>query len=179
MSTLKTNAITTVAGKPILNSTGSILQVVSTNFNSTASSTSGTPADVSGFSATITPSSSSNKVLVYVSCMMGSADDGYPYILLKRNGTSIGTGTLASGNQNNTFLSYTATSLGGPNNYRSNQLNKMILDSPATTSALTYQIALASPYGSIAGYINRQNAQDNTVYTQYAGSIITLMEVSG
>jgi hypothetical protein len=55
----------------------------------------------------------------------------------------------------------------------------MILDSPATTSALTYQIALASPYAGYTGYINRQNAQDNTVYTQYAGSIITLMEVSG
>ena len=179
MSTIKTNAIQTVAGKPILNSTGSILQVVSTNFNSTASSTSGTPADVSGFSATITPSSSSNKILVNVSCMMGSVNDAYPYILLKRNGTSIGTGTLASGSQSNTFLSFTSTALGTPNNYRSNQLNKMILDSPATTSALTYQIALASPYAGFIGHINRQNDQSNNVYIQYAGSVITLMEISG
>ena len=66
MSTIKTNQIQTTAGKPILNSTGSILQVVTTNFTSTASSTSGTPADVSGFAATITPSSNSNRVLVYV-----------------------------------------------------------------------------------------------------------------
>jgi hypothetical protein len=176
MSTLKVNAIQNTSGTNIL---GTILQVVTTNFTSTASSTSGTPTDVSGFSATITPASSSNRVLVYVSCMMGSSDDAYPYILLKRNGTTIGSGSGATGNQINTFLSYTATALGGPNNYRSNQLNKMILDSPATTSALTYQIALASPYAGYTGYINRQNAQDNTVYTQYAGSIITLMEVSG
>ena len=179
MSTIKTNQIQTTAGKPILNSTGSILQIVSTNFNSTASTTSGTPANVSGFSATITPSSTSNKILVNVSCMMGSGDDAYPYILLKRNGTTIGSGSGATGNQSNTFLSYSATALGAPNNYRSNQLNKMILDSPATTSALTYQIALASPYAGFIGHINRQNDQSNSVYVQYSGSNITLMEISG
>jgi len=178
MSTIKTNAIQTVAGKPILNSTGSILQVVTTHFNSTASTTSGTPTDVTGFSATITPSSSSNRILVDVSCMLGGGDDSYPYIILKRNGTTIGSGTLATGNQNNVFLSYTATSLGGANNYRSAQPSKMIIDSPATTSALTYQIALASPYAGYSGHINRQNDQSNNVFIQYAGSTITLMEIS-
>jgi hypothetical protein len=174
MSTLKVNAIQNTSGTNIL---GTILQVVTTNFTSTASSTSGTPTDVSGFSATITPSSSSNRVLVYVSCMMGSADDAYPYILLKRNGTTIGSGSGATGNQNNTFLSYTATALGGPNNYRSNQLNKIFVDSPSSTSAVTYQISLASPYAGFTGYINRQNSQDNGVYVQFPGSNITLMEI--
>ena len=55
----------------------------------------------------------------------------------------------------------------------------MILDSPATTSALTYQIALASPYAGFIGHINRQNDQSNSVYVQYSGSNITLMEISG
>jgi hypothetical protein len=40
MSTIKTNAIQTVAGKPILNSTGSILQVVQTVKTDTFSTTS-------------------------------------------------------------------------------------------------------------------------------------------
>ena len=175
MSTLKVNSIQNISGQ---NNLGRILQVVTTNFTSTASSTSGTPADVSGFAATITPSSNSNRVLVYVSCMMGSSDDAYPYILLKRNGTTIGSGSGATGNQINTFLSYTATALGGPNNYRSNQLNKIFIDSPASTSALTYQIALASPYSGYTGYINRQNDQSNNVFVQYPGSNITLMEIS-
>jgi hypothetical protein len=174
MSTLKVNSIQNTSGTNIL---GTILQVVTTNFTSTASSTSGTPTDVSGFSATITPASSSNRVLVYVSCMMGSADDAYPYILLKRNGTTIGSGSGATGNQNNTFLSYTATALGAPNNYRSNQLNKIFVDSPSSTSAVTYQISLASPYAGYAGYINRQNDQSNNVFVQYPGSNITLMEI--
>jgi hypothetical protein len=179
MSTIKTNAIQTVAGKPILNSTGSILQVVSTDYSSTVSSTSGTPADVAGFSATITPSSTSNKVLVYVSVRFGSANDAYPYILLKRNGTSIGAGTQASGSRINTFLSFTQTALGaGTAPFRGEQPSRMYLDSPASTSALTYQIALASPYSGFAGYINRQDATTDAVYIQYQVSNITVMEIS-
>ena len=46
MSTIKTNAITTVAGKPILNSTGSILQVVTTNKTDVFTTTSATMTDV-------------------------------------------------------------------------------------------------------------------------------------
>ena len=66
MSTLKVNQIQTTAGKPILNSTGSILQVVST-------STIGLSGDIStssatyvntGVSVTITPISSTSKLFV-------------------------------------------------------------------------------------------------------------------
>jgi hypothetical protein len=46
MSTIKTNAIQTVAGKPILNSTGSILQVVQTVDNVVSTTTSGTFNDL-------------------------------------------------------------------------------------------------------------------------------------
>ena len=54
MSTLKTNAITTVAGKPILNSTGSIIQVqyaTSGFVNQTINSV--TPVALSGLSVTV------------------------------------------------------------------------------------------------------------------------------
>ncbi len=180
MSTIKTNQIQTTAGKPILNSTGSVLQIVSTDYSSTVSSTSGTPADVSGFSATITPSSSSNKILVYVSVRFGAANDGYPYVILKRNGTTIGSGNQATGSRINTFLSFTQTALGaGTAPYRAEQPSRMVLDSPASTSALTYQIALASPYAGFTGYINRQDNQNDAVYIQFPASNITLMEISG
>jgi hypothetical protein len=158
---------------------GTIIQVVSTDYSSTVSSTSGTPADVSGFSATITPSSSSNKILVYVSVRLGAANDGYPYILLKRNGTTIGSGNQATGSRINTFLSFTQTALGaGTAPFRAEQPSRMFLDSPASTSALTYQIALASPYAGFTGYINRQDNQSDNVFIQYPASNITLMEVS-
>jgi len=159
--------------------TGSVLQVVSTDYTGTASSTSATPADVSGFAATITPSSASNKILVFVSVAFGFANDAYPYVLLKRNGTSISVGTSATGSQINVFLSGTGTNDSGSTVYRFHQASKSYLDSPSSTSALTYQIQLSSPYAGITGYINRLSDSGNAAYVQFPTSTITVMEIKG
>jgi hypothetical protein len=159
--------------------TGSVLQVVSTDYTGTASSTSATPADVSGFSATITPSSASNKILVFVSVAFGFNNDAYPYVLLKRNGTSISVGASATGSRLKTFLSGTGTNVAGSTVYRYQQASKSYLDSPSSTSALTYQIQLASPYAGFIGYINRVYNGDDGSYIQYPTSSITLMEIKG
>jgi hypothetical protein len=159
--------------------TGSVLQVVSTDYTGTASSTSATPADVSGFAATITPSSASNKILVFVSVAFGFANDAYPYVLLKRNGTSISVGATASGSQINVFLSGAGTADAGSTVYRFHQASKSYLDSPSSTSALTYQIQLASPYISSTGYINRVSDSGNASYVQFPTSSITVMEIKG
>jgi hypothetical protein len=157
---------------------GSIIQVVHTNYTSTATSTSSTPANVSGFSATITPSSASNKILVFVAVQFGGANESFGYVLLLRGATSIGVGTSATGNQINTFLSGTIPGAPAASPYAFNPASKSFLDSPATTSATTYQIQLASPYLSNATFINRQGAAaDNSVYIQFPTSAITLMEV--
>ena len=157
---------------------GAVLQVVSTFFTSQASSTSATPANVSGFAASITPASSSNKILVTVFISFGFANDAYPYALLTRNGTSIFTGTGATGAQVNTFASGTGTNASSSTPWRYTPVTKMVLDSPNTTSELTYQIQLASPYQGLAGYINRQSATNNDSYIQFPGSSITLMEIA-
>ena len=65
------NASAAIAGTK-LSGAGIVLQVVSTDYTSTASSTSATPADVSGFSATITPASASNNILIFVSVCLQS-----------------------------------------------------------------------------------------------------------
>jgi hypothetical protein len=83
---------------------GKVLQVVNTNFTDRVSSTSATPADVSGFSATITPSLTSSKILVMVTVFFGGSNSSYAYTLCQRQisggaTTSIGLGTGASGSQ--------------------------------------------------------------------------------
>jgi hypothetical protein len=165
---------------------GSILQVVNTDYTGTASSTSATPANVSGFSATITPKFSTSKILVTVCTNFGfNSDSGgggdpYPYILLLRNGTSIGTGVNATGAQINTFLSGPALpgNLDVKSKYKYLPATRMFLDSPANTSALTYQIQLAQPFSGALGYLNRQADTDNNSYIQSVASSITLMEVA-
>ena len=53
MSTLKTNAVQTTAGKPILNSTGGVLQVLNVIKTDQFTTTSGTPVDVTGLNVSI------------------------------------------------------------------------------------------------------------------------------
>jgi hypothetical protein len=172
---------------PAVNSTldtlarsGNVLQVVSTNYTSAFSSTSATPVDVADFSATITPSSLTSKILVFVTVYFGFANDTYPYVLLLRNGVSIGAGTTATGSQINTFLTGTGTNT-GVTIYRMESTSKCILDSPNTTSPILYKIQFANPYQIVSNvaYINRQNSTDNGPYIQRPSSSITLMEIAG
>jgi hypothetical protein len=151
---------------------GTVRQVVSTDFT-TLITVSGSPASVAGFSATITPASSSNKILVITSIAFGFAGDTYPYALLYRNGTSIFTGNSASGNRINIFLGGFGTAAAGAN--RIMQPSKTVLDSPGTTSAVTYQVYAGSGAGT--GYINRTGDQGNVGYVQYPTSTITLLEI--
>lgn len=153
---------------------GTVLQVVSTTLTSTQSTTSGTPTDITNFSATITPSSASNKVLVFVTTQFSGPTNGYGYFLLLRGSTSIGLGTGATGLQVNVFLSsgyvVGVASFGAASN--------SFLDSPATTSATTYKIQFASANPPNAFYINRQASTDNGSYINFPTSSITLMEIA-
>jgi hypothetical protein len=155
-----------------------VLQTVSTQYTGTYSNNVSTPQDVSGFSAVITPSSVNSKILVMVTCFAGGDNDTYGYIVLKRNGTRIGDGASPTG-VTGTFGGTYMTALGGTVQYTTRNISNNFLDSPNTTSAITYQVALASPYAG-STYINRQATQvSGASYTQQTGSTITLMEIAG
>jgi hypothetical protein len=179
ITTLQTGAIQTVAGKPILNSTGSILQVVQTVKTDTFSTSSGTgsPATITGFSASITPSSTTNKVLVYVSIgqLSGNSDTTWG-IFMFRNGTKIFSGDVA-GSRASGSIAGGIPSTGGT--WRGNPALIMYLDSPSSTSAVTYTFSLGSNGSSIV-YFNQDGRDTNAANdaTRTASSII-LMEVSG
>jgi hypothetical protein len=109
---------------------------------------------------------------------IGVGDDNYVYTLLLRNGAAVGSGTGASGNRTNCFLSVTQTALGTPNTWRIHNVNRSFLDSPSTISSLTYKMQMASPYLTSAMYLNRQsNDQDNSL-VQRPGSCISVMEIA-
>ena len=155
---------------------GKVLQVVSTNFTSEVTSTSGSFVDVSGFTATITPSSASNKILVIVDINFGGTNDAYPAAKLFRASTEIFSGVNATG-------SMTACFLGGAGISSADRLlegSRTVLDSPNTTSATTYKIQFANVYNSptYSGYINRTHNKANAAYTHSRTSGITLIEIA-
>lgn len=180
MSILKTNAIQTTSGKPILNSTGGVLQVVHSVIKTTWSSVSDgtTFYDVTPYKASITPTSSSNKVLVMMSMHLG-----YRYWEIQgritRNGSGI-TDSYGAARGVRTQCSFSGNNYDGQSTYGYNWINihHNYLDSPATTSSVEYGITM-NGYSSYAIYFNRTSYDYNTSdYYGQPASTITLMEIS-
>jgi hypothetical protein len=175
--TVNNNVITVPSGHTLY-SPGHVVQTIHTTYTGLFSTTSATLSNVTGFSASITPKFASSSILINVSVAFGFANDAYPYVLLLRNGTSIGTGVSATSGGINTFLSGTATAISSMP-YRFHQFARSHEDYPNTTSPLTYQIQMASPYNSLAGYINRQGqGTGGASYFQSPASSITVMEIA-
>jgi hypothetical protein len=139
--------------------TGSVLQVVQTVYKTTATSSSGTFADT-GLTATITPKFSTSKVLVLVVASGCAKDGSNTWLALKIQKNSVDLFSM------NPFAGYDGTT---GSNYFGNVASNY-LDSPASTSALTYKMQFANGLGSGTVYVNTNNAVDT--------SSITLMEIA-
>ena len=177
MSTIKTNAIQTVAGKPILNSTGSILQVVQTVKTDTFGLSANAWTDIPGMSVTITPSSSSSKVLI--ECRIGIVSiSSYTYSVAFR--LYRGATLIAGGDAVNSSESVFFREAGMVNADHGGATGSVYLDSPATTSATTYKIQM-KVQGGVSAYINRDYTGNNTadVYGSRTISTLTALEISG
>jgi len=139
-------------------SSGKILQVVQGNSAANTINSTSTQVDT-GLSATITPKFTSSKILVIVQqggCYKSAANAGNWLLLyLWRNATSIG----------QTFGAYTATNL----QLSIGTIGFSFLDSPGTTSPLTYKTRFANDVNAAAVQVNFGGGN----------SMITLLEVAG
>lgn len=154
---------------------GGVLQVVSTTITAVSSTSSTTWANISGFAATITPTSTSSKIFIELS-LFGSSGDGGGFIKVQRNGTDVMVGSGATSNRINAtmgpFYYYADSNVGfmGSQNY---------LDEPASTSALTYQVLFRQGVANSAFYVNRNASNVDQGYTAYQPGTITLFEIAG
>jgi hypothetical protein len=155
------------------------VQVATVNKTDTFSLSSLTWTDITGFTLNITPTSSSNRVLVIASVAIGIASGGdFAYIRLLRNGTVIDVGDTASNRPLVTGVFSNPT--GGNPLYGITQVPIVFLDSPSSTSAVTYKVQLrGGSSGANAVYINRTGSdRDNADYEPRTASSMTLMELA-
>ena len=146
-----------------------VRQVQSTTSTSQFSTTSTTFTNVTGLSVSITPQSTTSKILIMVSMFMGSSSGSLTSWAITRNGSLVNVGAGGS-TLNTTGTFYTETSSGEQS--ASVAPVTVYLDSPASTSTQTYQIQLATSSGT--GYVNRRGAG-----TDWTGpSTITVMEIA-
>jgi len=113
---------------------GAVLQVVQINYSTTFSTTSSSYV-ATGMSASITPSSTSNKVMILAQYQIGNGSSYWSYSTFYRNGTT----NLAATGSGNPVGSYNnnSTDFHIPTYYG-------YLDSPATTSSVTYALYVKS-----------------------------------
>jgi len=144
---------------------GHVVQVVSVNYDTETTTTSTTFSDT-GLSATITPSSSSSKILIltrqsaWIERSGGESVSGW--INLLRDGTQI----------NQTFLENRSLLNNDSDRSVTNVVSECYLDSPNTTSAVTYKTQQKVNFTTASPQISTQKG--GTTYF----STITLMEIA-
>jgi hypothetical protein len=119
--------------------------------------------DITGLTATITPRSTSSKILVVAQLGTTMNPTGELRLQLVRGATNIGGGTYTA--VQNTYTGTTDV----------RQIPILFLDSPASAAATTYKIQMSVGSGSTTGMINRPG---NAVSPTWPSSI-TLIEVAG
>jgi len=155
---------------------GAVLQVVSATKTDKQSTTSATPSDITGLSVSITPTSTSSKILVMTNINFGGNLNVYGAFDVLRGSSKITEGTYPTGNQVAATIA-----VGGDNNnfdYKIMTASHNFLDSPASTSALTYKVQFASTHSSVAFVINAPYKTDNAAYIIGGTSTITVMEIA-
>ena len=128
---------------------GSVVQVVSTKYNTQQSTSSTTYVDTT-LTASITPSSASNKILVMVSgAMFNGSGTAHGVLTVFRGNSSTGTNLDPNGASGYGF----GTAYGDTAAVKANVVG-FVLDSPSTTSSTTYTVAIRRNGGSGTIYLN-------------------------
>lgn len=149
---------------------GQVIQVVSTTKTDTwSNATQNTWNDVTGLSVSITPSSSSNKILV--TGQLSYAASSNLYFRIVRGSTAIAVGDTAGSRISCTGAS--GYNFGDGNVGENANFN--YLDSPSATTSTTYKIQV---YGfNITQYVNRVVTDTDSNVSPRNVSTITLTEV--
>lgn len=159
-ASFSTGAVLTAAQMNNLRGAFRVLQVVNATYSTEVGNSTSTYADT-GLTATITPSSTTSKVLIVVNqagCGKNSGNAGSGISLrLLRGATEILIFENLAGYTNTSSANYIGT------------ISCSYLDSPATTSATTYK----TQFRNVANAAS-VSVQANTS----SGSTITLMEIS-
>jgi hypothetical protein len=168
--------LTVASGGTITNSGtatgfGKVLQIQYLMWNTATSYTYGSYLST-GVTKSITPTSSSSKIIVSVSTNVSNSDNNPPHFAMYRDGSIAAdlTGTGATGNQvNSTAMCLTAA-------WHPTSPSWVGVDSPATTSAVTYTMYIWGYSGTT--WLNRTNATTDAHYNTNGPSSIILTEVS-
>ena len=152
-----------------------VIQLVDTETDSTTSTEYVDIATTSGFTLAITPSSTSNKVLVLMQFWM-TTEAPYVWSKLVRSGGASGDGDIYKGVDAGSAL---GVSTSGKSSGGENAMNHSLiyLDSPAVTSAVTYKLQWRQRSSGTGKFNTHNDGATSSADQPLFSSTITLMEV--
>ena len=173
--TVTINGNGTITPTSAIQPTGSILQIVQSVKTSVFRTSSTTWVDITDLTGTITPSSTSSKIMVTGNFILGTTNGGYFQFRILRGSTAIDIGA-ADGNKTQATYSSFANAYGSQYNF---SYTPMYLDSPSTTSATTYKCQLKVPHSVYGAVINSTYSDTDSDFFSTYQSNFTLIEVAG
>ena len=160
---------------------GGVVQTKTTHKNDTFVTNSTSYTDLTGLNVTITPTSSSNKILVLVNVSYGGHSNVYGFGRLVRTTSGSSSVVIGVGNAagNRTQAGFPIQNVDNGNTvYHQKEASFMFLDSPNTTTSTEYQVQCMTHTGSQDVYINWPQSNDNANYIGRFSSNIIAMEVT-
>lgn len=183
---LNNQSLTAVSALPAAIPTGSVLQVKQ-SVMTTSLYEAGATIHLSDLDVDITPTTSNSKFLIRAQICISSLGTRYHAVkLYKRIGgvdTQISKGDKGSANSRTEAWLVCGTGDGTNKEYEQQPVFGEFLDSPNTTSAITYKVEVGSGYSS--GYtfaINTSaynNGSHNAGWNTSPISVLTVMEIAG
>ena len=166
-----------VTALPAAIPTGKVLQVLSTAKTGGFSTTSSSLTDLTGLSVAITPSSSSNKIFItaYINGLVDASSQAYGgRYQLVRGSTEIGKADASGSKQ-------LGTGSPGGQDGQPFTANTTInfLDSPSSTSELTYKIQVAHTQSQVIRVNEAKNNPNDSTFGLKIISTITAYEIAG
>jgi hypothetical protein len=153
---------------------GKVLQVISTEY-STVGTTTSTTFVTTGLEASITPASTSNKILMMASVSIGGSGavgDNRCMICFLRNTTELGVAPVVGSRIS------TARSIPSMAGGQMAEESILYLDSPSSTSAITYKLAYKARSSFTVSLNKSYNDTDNADHERGVSTIV-LMEIEG
>ena len=147
---------TGISAQPVF--AGNVLQVVSATYATTVTSTSSSYSDT-GLTASITPTSSSSKILVLINqagCGKLAGDGGLS-LKLVRGTTDVGVFSIGSGYDGDTGYNYIGS------------CSASFLDLPSSASSVAYKTQIARSFGSGSAVVQADSATSTLILMEIAG----------
>jgi len=158
---------------------GSVLQVAQAFKTNVFSLTSQSFIDVTGLTVSITPTASSSKILLMMNVAFSARTTQDSLYAAFGKNSSVITATIGDADSSRpraTLASFPGDA-SGVNNYQA-QATQMYLDSPGTTSPITYSVMMRTANGNTM-YVNKTYSdRDSTNYDGRWTSSIIVMEVA-